>query len=139
MEKNLYSGDVLLLDRLTYKISSIKRNDVAAVYYEKDSKYLIKRIIGLPGDVVYFKDGKLYINDLLTAEPYLGKDVITPDWDLGVINQTVIPKDMYLTVGDNRTNSLDSRDPRVGLISKKDILGKVRLRIWPLNKLKIVK
>ena len=138
MNFTLENNNIVILDRVTYKISDIKREDIVALN-DTNSKFLIQRVIGLPGEHIYFIDNTLYINDVKREEPYLGKDTITHDFKLENLGHNKIPEDMYLVLGDNRTNSLDSRDPKVGLVSKKDIIGKVRLRVWPINKFKIVK
>ena len=72
-------------------------------------------------------------------ENYLPSDTITDNFDLSTLGQTKIPEDMYLVLGDNRSNSMDSRNPDVGLIKRENIIGKVRLRIWPLNKFKLIR
>ncbi len=138
MSPTLNSGDVVFLDKISYRFIDIKRNDIVALYYA-DSKYLIKRIVGMPGDKIEFKDNQLYVNDEIVSEDYLADDTITNDFKLSDIGYTTIPEDMYLVLGDNREDSLDSRDEKVGLIPKKNILGKVRIKIWPLNEIKIVK
>lgn len=138
MSPTLSNNDIVILDKISYRFFDIKREDVVALYYA-DTKYLIKRVIGLPGDTIEFQNNRLYINNSFYPEEYLGEEVVTEDFKLNEIGHFVIPKDMYFVLGDNRGDSMDSRDPKVGLISKKDILGKVRLQIWPLNKIKIVK
>ena len=137
MSPTLKNNDVVILDKATYRFGKIKRNDIVALYYA-DTKFLIKRVVGLPGESISFKNGNLYINGVLKEEKYL-QNVKTEDFDLTELGYTNIPKNMYLVLGDNRGDSMDSRDKKVGLIKKEDIIGKVRLRIWPLNKLKIVK
>ena len=135
MKPTLNNGEVLLLNKFIYHFKEPKRNDIIAFSYE-DTKYLIKRVIGLPGETVEYNDNVLYIN----GEPYIEKIVegmITEDFTLKELGYDTIPKDMYLVLGDNRGDSLDSRN--FGLISKKDIIGKPFLRIWPLNKFKVIK
>ena len=109
-----------------------------ALYYA-DTKFLVKRVVGLPGETVEFKDNKLYINGKYYEEKYLGDDIVTDNFSLEELNYTTIPDDMYLVLGDNRGDSMDSRDSDVGLIPKKDIYGKVRFKIWPINEFKYVK
>lgn len=138
MNPTLSNNDVVILDKLSYKFIDIKRGDIVALYYA-DTKFLIKRVIGLPGEKIYFQDNTLYINDVKYEENYLNDDVITDDFSLDSLGYTIIPDEMYLVLGDNRGDSMDSRDPDVGLISKKDIIGKVRVQIWPINEFKIVK
>ncbi len=137
MQDNLYSGDIVVLNKIIFKFRDIKRCDV--VSFEYDSKSLVKRVIGLPGEYIEYKDNYLYINGEKYTEDYLSKDVITNDFKLEDLegNYTKIPDDMYLVLGDNRTDSMDSRD--FGLINKKDIKGKVSIRIWPLSGIKLIK
>lgn len=137
MEPTFTSNDVLILDKITYRFKEVKRKDIISFYYA-DSKYLIKRVIGLPGDYVEYKNNVLYINGEAVEETYL-QGVTTDDFSLKDLGYDVIPDDMYLVLGDNRENSQDSRDSKVGLVKRTDIIGKVRFRIWPLNKIKRVK
>lgn len=137
MEPTFKSNDILILDKITYRFKEVKRGDIISFYYA-DSKYLIKRVIGLPGDYVEYKNNILYINGKIVEETYL-QGVTTDDFSLKDLGYDVIPDDMYLVLGDNRNNSQDSRDSKVGLVNKKNIIGKVRFRIWPLNKIKRVK
>lgn len=133
MEPYLNDGDVLLLNKFNYHLFNVKRNDVIAFKYE-DTKYLVKRVIGLPGENIYYKDNTLYIND----EVYDEVDKFSiEDFNLADLGYSVIPDDMYLVLGDNRGNSMDSRN--FGLIKKDDIIGKAFVRIWPLNGFKIIK
>ncbi len=136
MSPNLKNDDIVLLDKFSYRVKDIKRGDIVALYYA-DSQYFVKRVIGLPGEKVEFKDNKLYINDKVINESYL-KDVKTEDFNLSELDCDIIPEDKYLVLGDNRENSQDSRDKKVGLIPKKNIIGKAFLRIWPLNKIHII-
>ncbi len=134
MEPTLDDGDILLLSKIHYKIFDVERNDVIALSYD-DSKYLIKRVIGLPGESIEYKDNKLYINDD-AYEENIYEGMITNDFKLSDLGYETIPEDMYLVLGDNRGDSLDSRD--IGLIPKKDILGKTLIKIWPLNDFKVI-
>lgn len=138
MTPTLRNGDIVILDKLSYRFSEIKRDDIVALYYA-DTKFLVKRVVGLPGETVEFKDNKLYINDKYYEEKYLDDDIVTDNFSLEKLNYTTIPDDMYLVLGDNRGDSMDSRDSDVGLIPKKDIYGKVRFKIWPINEFKYVK
>lgn len=138
MSPNLKSNDILILDKISYKFADIKRGEVVSLYHA-DTKYLIKRVIGLPGEYVEYKDNILYIDGNMFKEEYLKDDVITDDFSIKELGYDKIPEDMYLVLGDNRGDSLDSRDAKVGLIKKKNIIGKVRARIWPLNKIKLIR
>ena len=133
MHPTLKDGEVLILNKFKYKFSDIKREDIISLKYA-DTKYLIKRVIGLPGDKIEIISNKLYINGIQYPENYLSKDLNYKDFKLSDLGYEVIPEDMYLVLGDNREISLDSR--KIGLIKKTDINGKISFRFWPLNKLK---
>lgn len=133
MNSTLKDGDVLVLSKVNYKIFDIKRGDIIYLDYA-DTKYLIKRVIGLPGDDVDIIDNQLYINNELYEEDYLDNDLVYDNFSLQDLGYTTIPEDMYLVLGDNREDSLDSRE--IGLISKDAINGKIVLRLWPINKIK---
>lgn len=133
MEDTLYNNNVVILNKLDYKLNDIKRFDVVVLKYNGEK--LIKRVIGLPGEHVEYKDGNLYIDGFLTEDSY-GKTG-TDDFKLETLGYLNIPGDMYFVVGDNRSNSADSRI--LGLIKKEDILGSVSYRIFPLTKIGRVK
>ena len=134
MSPTLKDEEVLILNKFQYRFFEIKRGDIVSLDYE-DTKYLIKRIIGLPGETVKIVNNQLYINDKIYEEEYLANDLNYDDFSLTDLGYSKIPEDMYLVLGDNRENSLDSRE--IGLIKKEDINGKISLRFWPLNKIKL--
>ena len=134
MNSTLIDGDVLILSKANYRFFDIKRGDIISLDYE-DTKYLIKRVIWLPGDTIAIKNNVLYINGEVYEENYLDKGLEYPDFSLSDLGYDTIPEDMYLVLGDNRENSLDSRE--IGLISKDSVNGKIVLRIWPINKISL--
>ncbi len=136
MNPTMKEGDVALLNKIGHRFFDIERNEVVSLYYA-DTKYLIKRVIGLPGEVIEYKNNKLYIDGEGYNEPFLPKDTVTKDFSIKDLGYDKIPEDMYLVLGDNRSNSMDSRE--IGLIKKDDIIGKVFFRIWPLNKISFIK
>ena len=136
MSPTMENGEIALLNKVKYHFSDIKRNDIVSLSYE-DTKYLIKRVIGLPGEYIEYKNNILYVNEQGYKETFLSDEVKTEDFSLKYLGYDKIPEDMYLVLGDNREDSMDSRD--IGLIKKEDIKGKVSLRIWPLNKGFIIK
>ncbi len=133
MSPTLKNGEVLILNKLRYHFVTIERGDIVSLNYA-DTKYLIKRVIGIPGDKIKIVNNQLYINNKIYQEKYLNKNLTYTDFHLQELGYEVIPENMYLVLGDNRSNSLDSR--KIGLINKKDITGRITLRIWPINKLK---
>lgn len=135
MTPTLNEGNLMIINKLKYKFADIKRGDIISLK-NPTHKYLIKRVVGLPGDTIKIKDNILYINDKEYDEPYLAKDIEYSDFSLSEINYDKIPEDMYFVLGDNRPDSFDSRD--IGLVKKEDIIGKISLRFWPLNEFKIL-
>lgn len=126
MNDTLHDGDILLLDKYDNKYERFE-----IVVFNYNGERLIKRVIGLPGEVISYKNNKLYINGNEIEDNYgLG---YTEDFELKDLNLTKIPDNEYLVMGDNRNDSLDSR--YFGTISKDKILGSVKYRLFPFNKL----
>lgn len=141
MYDTLKNNEVLLLSKISYRTGKIKRFDVVVIK-DKSQEYIIKRVIGMPGDNIEYKDDILYINGKEYNKKFT-KD-ITGDFtleDICKINKIdcndKIPEDMYLVLGDNRDVSADSRVK--GLIEKDKIIGKAIFRIWPLTRINRVK
>lgn len=129
MKPNLHNGEVLLERKIGYNESSIKRFDIVVV--KNDNEEIIKRIIGMPGEHVSYRNNKLYVNDEVVKETFNFRN--TEDFNLEeVCSCSSIPEGKYLVLGDNRPISKDSRI--IGLIDEKDILGKAVYRIWPISK-----
>ncbi len=135
MYPTMRDEELLILNKFKYRFMDIKRGDIISLKY-KDTKYLIKRVIGLPGENIYIKNSKLYINNEEYDETYIADDLVYKDFSLSDLNYDKIPDDMYLVLGDNRVDSLDSRE--IGLIKKEDVIGKVAFRFWPLNRIKFL-
>ncbi len=134
METTLSDGDSLVVDKISYRFRDPRRFEIIIFPYEyKEATYYIKRIIGLPGETVRIDtDGRIYINGQVLDEDY-GAEVIR---DPGTaINEIVLGEDQYFVLGDNRNHSSDSRVPSVGLIERKDIIGRAIVRIYPFNKM----
>ena len=122
MKNTLKNGDILLL----YKLSSINRFDIIVLDEEKDNEKIIKRVIGLPGDTVAIKKGKIYINDKVIDDEYAYGE--TSDYD-----KVTLGNDEYFILGDNRLISKDSR--YFGPIKEKEIKGKIVFRLFPFTKI----
>lgn len=132
MSPNYNDGDIVFVSKIHYKLGNVKRNDIIS-FESEDVRYLIKRVIGLPGESIEYKDNTLYINGVGYEELYLDDDTWTDNFSLIDLDYSQIPEDMYLVLGDNREDSYDSRD--FGLIKKSDIIGKCIFKIWPLNEM----
>ena len=138
MEPTLQDGDNLITDKITYRLIEPKRFDIVVFpYKENTSKLLIKRIIGMPGEKVQIKNGKVYINDTELKDDVYGNALMVDEGIVG--DPVVLAADEYFVLGDNRNNSQDSRFASVGNIHRDDIIGRAWVRIWPLNKLTLLK
>lgn len=138
MEPMLSDGDNLIVDKISYRFQEPQRFDIIVFPFQyEENTYYIKRIIGLPGETVYIdENGQIFINDVLLKESY-GKEVIL---DSGRAYEPItLGIDEYFVMGDNRNNSSDSRDPAVGNIHRDELIGKAWVRIWPLNKIGMIK
>ena len=125
MKNTLKNGDILLL----YKLGSINRLDIIVLDEEKDNEKIIKRVIGLPGETVAIKKGKIYINDKVIDDEYAYGE--TSDYD-----KVTLEDDEYFILGDNRLISKDSR--YFGPIKENEIKGKIVFRLFPFTKIGMV-
>ena len=138
MEPTYSVGEKFFVNRALYKISSPKRGDVIVFKTSaSDSAALhIRRVIGLPGETVQVKDGKIYINGKAYEENGAYQDMT----DGGLANSAItLESGEYFVLGDNRNNSEDSRFSDIGNISKKYIVGKVWFTVSPKNKIGFIK
>ena len=122
--------DRLVVDKISYRFSEVKRGDVVVFHppssVDQSGTDWVKRVIGLPGDKVEIRDGKVFINDKELTEPY---ELQKPNYSYGPI---VVAEGSYFVLGDNRNDSLDSH--YWGVLQKQNIFGKVLIRYWPLNR-----
>lgn len=137
MENTLSHGDNLIVDKISYRFSDPQRFDIIVFPFQYgDHVYYIKRIIGLPGETVQIEDGDIYIDGEILEESY-GREVMK---SAGIAEDPItLGEDEYFVLGDNRNDSSDSRDPSVGLIDRDDIIGRAWVRIWPLDKIGVLK
>ncbi|MCI8418179.1 MAG: signal peptidase I [Lachnospiraceae bacterium] len=137
MKNTLEDGDNLIVDKITYRFREPQRYDIIVFPFEyKEDTYYIKRIIGMPGETVQVREGRVYIDGEQLKESY-GRELME---NAGIAEEPLtLGEDEYFVLGDNRNASSDSRDPSVGLIHRDRIVGRAWMRIWPLHKLGILK
>jgi len=140
MLPGIQDGEVIIVAKKTY--SAVRGTPEFGQVVEFKDDFLkeggkdensIRRVIGLPGDKIEIRDGKVYRNDELLKEDYI---IGTTEGDVGPIT---IEKDEVFVLGDNREQSIDSRDPRVGPLKMKLIRGYCAVVVWPLNEIGKVK
>lgn len=136
MDTTLSDGQNLIMDKISYRFHDPERFDIVIFPGPEEygeHPYYIKRIIGMPGETVQIKDGKVYINDKeLKSDVYGITDSID---EAGIAQEPLtLGNDEYFCLGDNRPVSYDSRYEEVGPVHRSEIIGKVWIRIWPLNK-----
>lgn len=123
MEPTLHSGELVIVNKLAYKLSLPKEGDIIVFHFPRDPQQeYIKRVIGLPGDQVSIHSGVVYINGQALAEPYLKSRPAYPgDW--------VVPEGQLFVLGDNRNNSSDSHN--WGTVPLEYVIGKALAVYWP--------
>lgn len=128
MKDTLLDNEVVLVNKLYVNVSDIKRFDIVVI--NENGEHIVKRIIGLPGEKVEYKNNKLFINDKEVNSELKFKD--TEDFVYEKVES-----DKYFVLGDNREISKDSRI--IGTINKEDIIGKVSIVLFPFTKFGVVK
>ena len=121
----LNGGDLALVTRFDYRLGDPQRGDVVECRFPgRDGTYL-KRLIGLPGETVEIIDGRTYIDGEPLSEAYATGPAEDYRAELGA--------DEYLVLGDNRSESYDSRAEDMGMLHREDLLGRVRFTLWPFR------
>jgi len=133
--------DKIAVNKMAYKFHDIERGDIVVfekpdVIEDPNIKFLIKRVIGLPGDRVKGICANdettckvdIYINDKKLNEPYLVDDLVYAPFD-----EIVVPANSILVMGDNRDDSEDGRDERFGPTPQDKVIGRALFRVWPLR------
>lgn len=148
MVDTLLPGDRVLVDRISYRFKEVERGDIVVFRYpENRDVAFIKRVVGLPGDRLQAREGRLYVNGVPQDEPYVHETngVTDPTTPAGPVDGTTmlhpwslaeeytVPSNCYFVMGDNRTNSDDSRV--WGPVPAEDVIGSAFFIYWPLGRL----
>jgi signal peptidase I len=142
MMPTLHTQDRMIVNKFSYKIGEPNRFDIVVFHATIDKDY-IKRVIGLPGDHVEYKNDTLYINGEAFDEPYLEEyknqlidGPLTEPFDLeSIIGQSTVPEGHIFVMGDNRRQSKDSR--HIGTVPIEEVMGKTSLVYWPISGFRI--
>lgn len=138
METTLSDGDNLIVDKLSYRFKDPKRFDIIVFPFRyEENVYYIKRIIGLPGEKIQVKDGCAYIDGEILESDIYGAELMDNSGIAG--EEITLGEDEYFVLGDNRNHSSDSRDPSVGVLTREDLLGKAWVRIYPFDKMGVIR
>ncbi|MBN8207457.1 signal peptidase I [Bacillus sp. NTK071] len=143
MMPTLQDRDRMIVNKISYNIGDAERFDIV-VFEAPEGKDYIKRVIGLPGDTVEYKEDTLYVNGEPIEEPYLEpykNDLLdgnlTYDFDLsGVTGQKTVPEGQLFVMGDNRQHSKDSRS--IGFVPIEKVVGEANVIFWPLNDIQVM-
>ena len=142
MLPTLEEGNKVVVNKLGYETSDLDRFDVI-VFHANEEEDFVKRIIGLPGDKIEYREDVLFVNDKKVSEPFLKQyrqdspgGYLTGDFTIEDLTGSArVPEGKLFVLGDNRLGSWDSR--QFGFISAEEVVGKVNLRYWPLKEMEI--
>jgi len=133
MVPTLYDRERVFVNKIIYLMEEPKNGDVIIFKTPEDNRTnYVKRLIGLPGDRIKIENGVVYLNDQPLYEPYIAFPSIND------FMEVTVPEDTFFALGDNRNDSKDSRDFRIGFIPMKNIVGKAVWRIWPFDKMSAI-
>lgn len=127
MAPTLEHGNKIIFNKIVYLIGEPERDDIVII--QRPHKNYVKRIIGLPGEIIEIKNHVLYINDEAYEQSYINEEAILNTGNFGPVE---VPKDSYFVMGDNRAISKDSRNG-LGFIENEHIIGKSEFIIYPFS------
>ena len=126
MNPTLQDGDYLLVSKQAYTFEEPERGEIIVFPVGEDNKLYIKRIIGLPGDVITIKNGEVYVNGEANDQDYT-----LDGFTSGNVDELIVPDGELFVLGDNRMNSIDSRE--IGTRKIEEVKGVAFIRLWPLS------
>lgn len=131
MQPNLHTGEKLITEKFSYQFGEPKRGDIVVLTSPKNPNIeLVKRVVGLPNEVITIEEGQVYINHHQLDEPYLNSPTSASIGNfLTESTDYQIPDGFYFVMGDNRNNSSDSRT--FGPVARSNIQGKAVFKYWP--------
>lgn len=132
----LANEERILIDKLSYHFSDPERFDIVIFRNGEEEKYFLKRIIGLPGETVCIKNGRVMINGVYLEEEIEVEEILNPGL---AAKEIILGEDEYFLLGDNRNNSEDSRFETVGNVKRGNIVGKAWLLVTTLDEIGLIK
>ncbi|ASS65737.1 MULTISPECIES: signal peptidase I [unclassified Paenibacillus] len=149
MQPNFHTGERLIVNKIIFDIRQPHRGEVVVFHVPQEGRDFIKRVIALPGDKVKVEGDDVFVNDVKQDEPYLKQAIEEankkgelwnqsgPNFPNENVTEGTVPADSFLAMGDNRSNSEDSR--RIGYIPYKQLIGRADVIFWPPSDMKIIK
>ncbi|MEC0240741.1 signal peptidase I [Paenibacillus dokdonensis] len=135
MQPTLYEKERLFIDKIVYDFKSPSRGEIVVLRDPSDGpdkkEFLVKRVIGIPGDMVEVKDHKLYVNGQMQVEPYTEVEIQDPDF-----GPLKLDKDHYFVMGDNRHAGASKDSRSFGSVTAKAIVGRAEFIFWPVSQIK---
>jgi signal peptidase I len=129
MYPTLHNKDRLIVEKVSYYFRKPTPGEIVVIKYPADPREkFIKRVIAVEGDKVKVEDNKVYVNNKPLDENYIFEQRMQD------FNEVTVPENTIFVMGDNRNNSLDSRDPRVGFVNYNMVVGRAALRIYPFDR-----
>ncbi|WP_371860563.1 signal peptidase I [Paenibacillus chibensis] len=135
MQPTLYEKERLFIDKIVYDFKAPSRGEIVVLHDPSDGpdkkEYLVKRVIGIPGDMIEVKDHKLYVNGQLKVEPYTEVEIQDPDF-----GPLKLDEDHYFVMGDNRHEGASKDSRSFGSVSAKAIVGRAEFIFWPISQIR---
>lgn len=136
MEDTLQTNEYVFMEKMSYRFSEPQRGDIVICSFPNHSQTYVKRIVAIEGDTIEISDGELYINGKQEFEYYDYYEHYDPITQrMSDMPAKVVPQNAVFVMGDNRTQSMDSRDSTIGALPYSMIRGKAVFIIWPLSKI----
>ena len=137
MQPTLQEEDYVFVNTAVTRFNSLHHGEIVVIKDRDNSKYYVKRVIGLPGETIQIVNGTIYLNDKQQTEQYINRELPNELQIFSEYKRTRIPPNKLFVMGDNRSQSKDSRNG-LGYIEEANIIGKVEFVYYPFSKAKLI-